>query len=606
MKHCTKRGSAVWLRGLFLATCTLGPLVHGLPARAQAKTPTVEAAAPPAINNSRMDAQIFYEILMGEMLLNSGEPDAAFEFMLDAARRTRDEATFRRATDMAIQGRAGPRVLQSAQAWQSALPASIEANSYLVRILSILGRIEEAQAPLVRLLKLTPEADRADLLASVPRFFSRSNDVEVVPSLVARIAEGFDQSPELRAAGIAATGRAWLQAKQIEKALDAAREAQRLSPQSVYGAQLALDLWPGQAKAQEVIQNHLQANPRSVGVRLQYARELTEVQHYQAAAEQLEQVTQEPGDRPSAWLTLGALQVQLREPARAVETLGRYLELSKTAPPTAGASNSASAKAREAENLAGRQQAYELLSRAEELRGDLQAAERWLDAIDENPPRLSTVLRRASLRAAQGQLEQARELIGQAPATEPDAARTKIAAEAGLLREAKRFQEAYEVLGRGVTSNPEDTDLIYEQAMVAERLGRYADMERLLRRAIEVKPDHAQAHNALGYSLAERNIRLPEARELIERALELAPGDPYITDSLGWVEFRLGNLPRAQQLLAQAYSARRDAEIGAHLGEVLWQMGKQTEAVEVWREVRQREPANEVLQETLKRLKPSL
>lgn len=612
MKQPTKRGPGAWPRGLFLAASTLALAVVSLPVAAQGKTPPSGEAgtSSTAVNNSRMDTQIFYEILMGEMLLQSGEPDAAFEFMLDAARRTRDETTFRRATDMAIQGRAGPRVLQAAHAWQSALPDSIEANSYLVRILSILGRADEAQAPLTRLLKLTPESDRADLLASITRFFSRSGSAEAVPALIGKIAADFEQTPELRAAGSAAVGRAWLQAKRSDKALEAAQSAQSRSPQHPYGAQLALELWPAQAQAQAVIQAHLQTNPKSTGVRLQYARALAEAQHYQAAVEQLNAVTREQGDRTSAWLTLGALHVQLREPERAIECLKKVLELSpaaKDTPPVTPPSKAASPSAPgEADTRAVRQQALQMLSRAEELRGDLPSAERWLDAIEETSPSLGTVQRRASLRAAQGKLSEARALIRAAPETEPDAARIKVAAEASLLRDAKRFDEAFDVLGMGVAANPNDTDLLYEQAMVADRLKRHADMEALLRRAIAIKPDHAQAHNALGYSLAERNLRLPEARHLVERALELAPGDPYITDSLGWIEFRLGNLTQAERLLSQAYGVRPDTEIGAHLGEVLWRLGRQAEAIQIWREARQRDPANEILLDTLKRLRPAL
>ena len=134
---------------------------------------------------------------------------------------------------------------------------------------------------------------------------------------------------------------------------------------------------------------------------------------------------------------------------------------------------------------------------------------------------------------------------------------------------------------------PDDADLLYEQAMMAEKLGQLDEMEALLRRVIALKPDHAHAYNALGYSLADRNLRLPEAKALIERALQLTPGDPFITDSLGWVEFRLGNRDEALRLLRQAYKARPDAEIGAHLGEVLWAMGQRDEARRIWAEAAQ-------------------
>ncbi len=153
---------------------------------------------------------------------------------------------------------------------------------------------------------------------------------------------------------------------------------------------------------------------------------------------------------------------------------------------------------------------------------------------------------------------------------------------------------------------PDDTDLLYEQAMVEEKLDRLAEMERLLRRVIELKPNHQHAYNALGYSLADRKIRLPEARTLIQKALELSPGEPFITDSLGWVEYRLGNREEAIRLLRVAYQARPDPEIAAHLGEVLWSQGKTEEARRVWREGRSRDSSNDVLRETLARLRVDL
>ena len=132
------------------------------------------------------------------------------------------------------------------------------------------------------------------------------------------------------------------------------------------------------------------------------------------------------------------------------------------------------------------------------------------------------------------------------------------------------------------------------------------EMERLLRRVIALKPDHQHAYNALGYSLADRKIRLPEARELIKKALALSPGEPFITDSMGWVEYRLGHREEAIRLLREAYRARPDPEIAAHLGEVLWSDGKTDEARKVWREGRSRDSSNDVLRETLVRLRVNL
>jgi Flp pilus assembly protein TadD len=171
-----------------------------------------------------------------------------------------------------------------------------------------------------------------------------------------------------------------------------------------------------------------------------------------------------------------------------------------------------------------------------------------------------------------------------------------------VLREARQWREAFDVLAAASARFSDDADLLYEQAMMAEKVERTDEMESLLRRVIQLKPDNAHAHNALGYALADRSQRLPEARELIKRALELSPGDPFITDSLGWVEYRLNNRDEALRLLRGAYTLRPDVEIAAHLGEVLWQMGQRDEARRVFSEARARDSANDVLQETLSRL----
>ena len=160
-----------------------------------------------------------------------------------------------------------------------------------------------------------------------------------------------------------------------------------------------------------------------------------------------------------------------------------------------------------------------------------------------------------------------------------------------------------ELLAAAAAKEPGDADLAYDQAMMAEKMGNLAEMERLLRQVMTAKPDYHHAYNALGYSFAERGVRLPEARDLIKKALEFAPDDPFITDSLGWVEFRMGNKTEALRILEGAYKTRPDAEIAAHLGEVLWSLGQRDRAQQVWREGLLADNENETLLETLKRLR---
>ena len=254
-------------------------------------------------------------------------------------------------------------------------------------------------------------------------------------------------------------------------------------------------------------------------------------------------------------------------------------------------------------------QAYLMLSQAAEQLKEYPDALGWLEklaSVSGQQDGASVLQRRASLLMRQGQLAQARALLQQMPDGTPEERRTRFMTEAQLLRDAKEWTAAYTLLTQANTQIPDDADLLYEQALLAEKLLRFDEMETLLRRVIQIKPDQQHAYNALGYSLADRNVRLQEARTLIEKALSLTPGDPFITDSLGWVEFRLGRLPDAARLLGEAYRQRPDVEIAAHLGEVLWVMGRQDEARKVWREAQGRDAGNDVLVETLRRLQVAL
>ncbi|TNF61770.1 MAG: tetratricopeptide repeat protein, partial [Burkholderiales bacterium] len=251
----------------------------------------------------------------------------------------------------------------------------------------------------------------------------------------------------------------------------------------------------------------------------------------------------------------------------------------------------------------GLTQAYLLMAQVAERQGDFAAAGAWLDRIENADDIMAAQLRRASLLARQGQLPEARALLRQQPERRPGDARLKLLAEAQLLRDLRQYQAAYEVFGEAVARFPEDTELLYDQAMMAEKAGRIEEMERLLRQLIARQPDHHHAYNALGYSLADRNIRLDEAKVLIQKAVELAPTDAYIQDSLGWVEYRLGNKRQALSILEGAYRSRPDAEIAAHLGEVLWVLGQRERAMRIWREGLLLASDNETLQETLRRFR---
>ncbi|MBK7063398.1 MAG: tetratricopeptide repeat protein [Rubrivivax sp.] len=560
--------------------------------------------------NSALDAPLFYQLLLGEMELREGQPGNAFEVILDAARRTRDEQLFRRAVDIALQSRAGDQALIASRAWLQAQPRSLDALRMQLQILSALNRTADAAEPLKSLLAMTPDAERASLIAAVPRFLQRATDKRQAAKLVESLLEPYKNSADLRVPVLVASGRAWAAADDGALALSLAREAHAIDAAAPGPVLLALDLMAKQPEAEQLVLSQLGRPNVEPAMRLAYARNLMAAQRLVDAVAQVERVTTESPDLAQPFLSLGALQLELRHPVAAETALQRYLQLAGTgsAPVPAATAEGGDTDDSDADTSSrqGVIQAWLMLAQAAEQRGDFKAAETWLGKIDDPKRALEVQTRRATLMARQGKLAEARETVRRAPEREPGDARAKLLAEAGVLRDVKQWGEAFEVLGSAAMRFPDDSDLLYEQAMVAEKMDRLDEMERLLRRVIELKPDSAQAHNALGYSLADRSQRLPEARVLIRRALELSPGDPFITDSLGWVEYRLGELAEATRLLRQAYAARPDVEIGAHLGEVLWAAGQVEEARRIWAESKGRDAANDVLRETLARLKVEL
>ncbi len=582
-------------------------------AQTAAQTAAGAAADKPLVENSSLDAQMFYQLLIGELELRSGRPANAFEVILDAARRNKDGNLYQRAVEIALQARAADQALAATRAWRTAEPRATDPLRYQVQILLATNRNAELNEPLSAWLGLVPAIERSSLINALPRLLQRANDKAQSLALLETVLAPHCERVETRTACRVAIGRMALAAGQLAQAFSLARQAAADDVASPTPVLLALDLLPGLTSAEPLVNTYLSKAGAEPGVRLSYVRVLTQSQRYADAIDQLTIVTRERPELPEPWLTLGALQLELKNVAAGEAALKRHVDLAQAAPAKsatpAGQAAEADDEGEPSETSDGKRdltQAWLLLAQAAELRGDAPAAEAWLARVD-NPQRaLEVQSRRAAMLARQGQMAQARALIQAVPERTGDDGRGKLLAEAQLLREFKRWAEAAQVLATANERYPRDADLIYEWAMVVEKLERVTDMERLLREVIAIKPDHPHAHNALGYSLADRNQRLPEARELIRTALNMSPGDPFITDSLGWVEFRLGNREEAIRLLRQAYRSRPDTEIGAHLGEVLWADGQHDEARRVWLESRGRDAANEVLRETLARLKVGL
>ncbi len=556
-----------------------------------------KAAAPTAVEPySGLTAELFYQLLLGELNAIGGEPGVGFSIILDAARKTGDTRLFKRATEIALRSHSGESALQAARAWRTALPQSREANRYLLQILVGLNRLSDALDPLKRELALAPAAEREAAINNIPNYFARATDKTMAISIVEQALANVLDDATLGPAAWTTIGRLRAAAKDTPGALDAALRGQALAPGADGPAILALGLFAsGTDEAEPLVLRYLDNNPR-FEVRMDYATALLGRQRYAESAKQLDEVTREQPQYTRAWLIKGTLEQQNHQLDQAQASLLRFVELQTQ--------NRSASDATETDQLLT--QAYLRLAEIAEQQKDYATAQDWLGRIDNAQDMVNVQSRRAAILAHQGKLDEARALIHALPEATPADARMKISAEVQILRDNKQYQLAYDVLVGAVAADPQDLDFQYDLAMIAEKLDRFDETERILRQIIATKPDYHHAYNALGYSLADRNLRLPEARELILKALTFAPNDPFISDSLAWVEYRSGNDAEALRILKKAFADKPDAEIAAHLGEVMWVMGQKDAAMAVWRDGLGINPDNETLRETIKRFHVNL
>lgn len=557
----------------------------------------VHAASAPtsSLSNSKLDSELFYELLVGELSAQSGDTGAAYALMLDAARKANSPRLYERAVELALLSRSGTSALDAAQAWSRAFPASREANRYVLQILIGLNRIADTLEPLKRELAGLPAAERSAAIGLLPRYYARATERKLVATVVEQVLKPDFANRTTGPTAWSAIGILRLQAADTSGALEAARRGAALDPQSEVPMMLALALMESKIPQAEVLVRKYVASKPRPDVRMAYARHLLSTQRYAEAYAQMQLLTTEKPDYREAWLVRGSLEYQDKNMVLAEASLKSFVALNPPAP--------AADTLQPAAMDRGLVQAYLLLAQIAEQDKRLDEAQSYLARITGPQDALRVQSHRATILVRQGKLEEARAVIRNTPESQPGDARAKISAEVQLLRDNKQFPAAYQLLAQAMVRYPEDADLVYDQAMVAEKIGKPDEMEKLLRSVIATKPDYHHAYNALGYSLADRNVRLPEARQLVAKALEFAPNDPFIVDSLAWVEFRSGNSAEAVRLLQGAFQVRPDAEIAAHLGEVLWSMGQRDQANAIWTKGLELNPDNETLQDTIKRLR---
>jgi tetratricopeptide (TPR) repeat protein len=525
-----------------------------------------------------LTAPILFDLLMGETALQRGDRDVASESYLRLAKTTRDPRVAQRATEVALLSRKPIQALDAAKLWVELDSNSVIAHQTIAALLVGNDRLDEARIHLDRLLDL--EGNPGNFFMQLNNLLVRNADKTETLQLVQQFAKPYSEIPEAHFA----VAQAASLAGQFETARQQMKLVLALRPDwemaAVYNGRILNRV--SSASAIEFYENYLKTYPKANKTRITFARMLVAEKNYIMARGQFRQLlAQSPGNANVA-LAVGLLSMELRDFDAAEESFKKALEFGYKDLNTIR---------------------FYLASIYEKTHRLDKAMESFRSVIRGNQF-LPAQIRYAYLLSKQGKLSKARKHLQQLPVKNDQQRAHLIVTEAEFLREAGAHQKVFDLLSNGLKKLPDYPELLYDRAMAAERIGKIDILEKDLRKLIQLKPDHAHAHNALGYSFAEHGNRLPEALELIEKAIKLSPEDPYIIDSLGWVHYRMGNLNKGVSYLKQAFVIKPDPEIAAHLGEVLWMQGTKEEAKEVWRSTIKSHPDNEVLLNTMKKFMP--
>ncbi len=558
---------------------------------AQAAAPEAQSStsAAAAIQDDQPGAQDlarwFYAVLTGEIAVNTGHPAVAYTELLKAARDMNSEPLFERATEVAVAAGAPEQALAAVNAWRSARPESLKAQTWAAQLLVALGRNGEAVSAISRIIAITPEPQRPKAILSLAPLFAHVNDPHAALDLAKKSLAPYQAIPQ---SGVV-IGLLQARAGDAKLAFVAASKALVADHGMQAAAALLLQTYtvnPQQADA--LLQQYFAAKPDDADLRLAWIQAALGQQRDGIALTQAQALSTALPDRAQGWLILGSLQLQQEQILLAQQSLLTYLSLLDKQ--GGSAANTGSARA------------YLALADAARKQHDYPQAERWLAQIPAGQESLAVTLQQATILADQDRFKAGLELLDKLPSATPEQQRERLFARAQIYRTAKQYSQAYAVLKTGLTQFGKDPDYVYETAMMAEKADDTAEMETLLRRIIASDTHYQPAYNALGYTLANQDKQLPQALKFVSHALKLSPGNPFVLDSLGWVQFRMGDLKSARVSLEQAYTARQDPEIAAHLAEVLWRQGDKARARKILHEAFERAPHDDVVKAAMQRM----
>jgi tetratricopeptide (TPR) repeat protein len=550
------------------------------PVASPAVEDTPEVQAPKQVlPDVELTDDLLYQILLADIASQRGDATLAAKIGTSVAQQTRDPRLAARAVQMTLDTGQVDKTIASIKLWREVETNSLAPSHMLAAMLLRAGRLDDAHAEFVDLLQRDPVNAGTSFLQAYQMLLAmpdKSAALDWMRDLVKaapKVAEGHWAVAQLAHAGNDDT-----------LALTEARMASQLRPEwsDAVALEAALLQKSAPQSAIDKLQTYLLTHPHAQEIRLQYARALLEQKQFSPSREEFRKLAEENPETGEWTFAVAMISFQLQDYQDAQQQLERLLD----------------------KGTRNQDAVLYYLGQASEARQDTASAIAYYDRVDSGEYHFSAQLRAAYLVNKRGEMASAIERLHTIKAEDNQQRAQLTVTEARFLSNADRPAEAYALLQHGLEKLPNHPDLIYETAMAAEKTGKPDVTEKLLRKLIQMQPNDPQAYNALGFSLLERNERIPEAMSLVEKALQLAPDDAAIIDSVGWGYYRSGKLDKSIEMLRRAYAGNPDPEIAAHLGEVLWVHGQRDEAKQIWQDSLKRHASNTQLQAVIRKFDP--
>ncbi len=525
-------------------------------------------------------ADAIYNLMVAEIALNQGDTVLAVEHYLKVAKSQNNPEIAERAVRVAVYGQDLEVAIEAARRWIELDPKRVEARQVIAAIYIRQDMIEEAYIYIGDLIEASDLED-AQLFPPLLGILAREKNVNTVLAVTQRITQKY---PE-RAYAQYLHGMLAAQHGRSEEALEYLDRTLALAEiDGVHAARARVLLKLGRSSEAVVsMQKAVENTPDDQGLRLTYARLLVDIKEYEKARVEFETLHQASPDDAELLYTLGLLSLESRRLDDAEKYMMMLIRL---------------------DQREGEAQYY--LGRIHESRKQYDVAIDWYQQVHVGDYKFDARLRIADMLGISGRTEEAIEhLDAMLKGSQSDGSLVRIYITKGeLLRSARQYAPALKVLNTALEIVPGNNDLLYARALVAEKLGRIDLLESDIRAILKTEPDNAHALNALGFTLADQTDRYQEAYGYLKRAIEIMPDDPAIIDSWGWVHYRMGEYDKALSLLRKALSRFDDAEIAAHLGEVLWVSGDQQEAQVIWQKALKKSSDDPTLQKVMQRFIP--